>query len=402
MGENDREAREKQVVQREGPGFGTSSRLSRCECSYRGLRTHCTATVYIYLANDPLNIEEDLDWPDGSVVREQQDEEDRRFSENKWAWTSRGNSKQQGRPTETRACLGVLQCEMCKHFFRPLTDRRHCEAQIQQSPCPNGRCRVAGRIQHLPCEAKVFLYQINRAGKNVKVWEHSGNHTHVRPPQGRLSRREQDAVDQQVIRRPDATVFQLRTGDPAPGSVPLADINPTLANPRSARHAIDTSKSRLGLTTTTVKGGGLATLCDVTGLYEKLGMHFIVESSFSGPMYFALETPFMVEIIGESIGDWLAQDDSGPDARHHGFCTDGDHSFFCMGNLLATCAFSTVLSQWVPMAYTWILSLDTDHHRIHFHRLNQHILATTPAARFDPKYLTAVRTFYISFTWRVG
>ncbi|KAI1789317.1 hypothetical protein LXA43DRAFT_893128, partial [Ganoderma leucocontextum] len=232
-------------------------------------------------------------WPNGSVIREQQNADDRRYSENKWVWTSRGNSYRQER---------------------------------------------VGHIRHRGCEAKVFLYKIRRDGRDVK-------------------------------------------------------INPILANPRAARHAVETSKSRLGLVPHSVKGGGLATLRDVSGLHGKLGMRFIVDSSFSGPTYFALETPFILEIIQESVGDWLSQDESGPDAGRHGFCTDGDHSFFRMGNLLATCAFSTVLAQWVPVGYTWILSLDTDHHRVHFRRLNKHILAATPEARFHPKYLAAVMDF---------
>ena len=98
----------------------------------------------------------------------------------------------------------------------------------------------------------------------------------------------------------------------------------------------------------------------------------------------------MVNIIQESVEDWIAQDLSGPDAGRHGFVTDGDQSFFRQGTLLTTCAFSTTVNMWLPVLYSWIDGLDTEHHRPHFRSLNDAIIESA-GPDFHAKYLTAVR-----------
>ncbi|TBU52815.1 hypothetical protein BD310DRAFT_995754 [Dichomitus squalens] len=232
-------------------------------------------------------------WPQGWVLREKKGPDDFEWNENKWVWSSNGFSNRKG-------------------------------------------CKAIGAVDHIQCDAAVYIYEAQRDGQRFKVWEHS--------------------------------------------------------DPRAARNAVEKSKARLGLTSGGSKGGR-AVLRELGGLNNKLGMRFIIESSFSGPTYFTLESPFMLDVIRDSVQDWIVQDDSGSDAGRHGFCTDGDHSFFAgTGTLLATCAFSTVIQQWVPVLYTWIDALDTDHHRPHFRRLNKHILDVS-GEQFDPKYLTTIMDF---------
>ncbi len=294
-----------------------------------------------------------------------------------------------GHQAEARLCLGVYRCTSCGHLVRPRTSKTTRDKQRSEA-CPNGRCRVEGSLQPLECDAVAYHYKLERNGEQVQVWEQVGSHRHPRPPGGRVSLAEENAVDEQVKRRPDASAHQLRTGSGLPGSVPLVDINPSLSNPRAARYVVNKSMSRLGLQPSATAKGGLALLHDLGALPGKLGGRFIVESSFSGPTYFSIQTPFMETIIEESVEDWIAQDMSGPDAGRHGFVTDGDQSFFRQGTLLTTCAFSTTLNKWVPVLYTWIDGLDTEHHRPHFRRLNQSIVQCA-GVDFHEKLLTAVR-----------
>ncbi|TBU36908.1 hypothetical protein BD309DRAFT_984636, partial [Dichomitus squalens] len=337
----------------------------------------------------------DLDahyWPQGWVLREKKGPDDFEWNENKWVWSSNGFSNRKGVRTETRICMGVMRCRKCGHWLRPFTTKPKRLEQLHHTPCLNAQCKAIGAVDHIQCDAAVYIYEAQHDGQRFKVWEHSGMHVHVRPPREKMTRWEESAVDEQVLRRPGASVHQLRTGDATPGSVPLANINPRLADPRAARNAVEKSKARLGLTSGGSKGGR-AVLRELGGLNNKLGMRFIIESSFSGPTYFTLESPFMLNVIRDSVQDWIVQDDSGSDAGRHSFCTDGDHSFFAgTGTLLATCAFSTVIQQWVPVLYTWIDALDTDHHRPHFRRLNKHILDVS-GEQFDPKYLTTIMDF---------
>ena len=118
-------------------------------------------------------------------------------------------------------------------------------------------------------------------------------------------------------------------------------------------------------------------------MQSELGEHCIINSSFNGPTFFCFQTSFMQTVLSESVNFWL---DNGDAVTHdrNGFVTDGDHSFFREGNLLATCAFSTVLNAWCPVLYTWISRLDTNHNRPHFHELFR-LVHQSAKERFDPK-----------------
>lgn len=284
-------------------------------------------------------------------------------------------------------CLGVLRCELCGYLWRPLTQEASRTRQLTK-PCPNKRCGVEGTLEELLCEAVFFRYTEHRNGQPVYIWEHRGDHTHPRPPGGSLTHAEAIAVDEQVLRRPGATVHQLRTGDPAPGSVPLADISPTLANPRKARYAVAQSQARLGLHSNEGKGA-FAAVQALGDLNTKLGVRFVQESRVEGPTYFVLRTPFMDLTMRDSVVDWVADLQVGDDVGRHGLVIDGDHSFFRTGTLLATCAFNKVLGQWVPVLYSWILHLDIGHHRPHFRYLNASIVEAA-GRNFDKKHLCAV------------
>ena len=318
---------------------------------------------------------------------------DKAFRTSKWAWRSNGSEMYRGHKAEVRYCLGVFRCSVCGHLIRPNTNDTRRKEQLSKDKCKNRQCtednpsieEYAGK-----CDAEIHMWSEERDGATFLVWEHTGFHNHPHPPGGRMTVAEEAAVDHQVIRRPEASVHQLRTGDAAPGSVPLGEINPTLSNPRSARYAISKSQSRLGIQPSTASKGGLSVLYDLAGVEKKLGAPFIVESSFSGPTYFTLQTPFMVDIIGESVADWIKQDVHSPDSGRHGFVTDGDHTFFSQGTLLVTCAFSTMLGQWIPVLYTWVHSLDIAHHCPHFRQLNAAILHSA-GSDFQAKYLSAVR-----------
>ncbi|KAJ7337396.1 hypothetical protein DFH08DRAFT_812749 [Mycena albidolilacea] len=162
----------------------------------------------------------------------------------------------------------------------------------------NGKSPVAAHFRLVLRMGRWNIKPVTRNGVNYNVWEHEGEHdTHERPPGGSLSQSEQAQLDDQVCRRQTATVHQLQTGDTGLGSVPLADISATLANPRSARYHM----------------------------------------------------PFMDSLIKEAVEAWIADFAEGPEAGHHGFVTDGDMSFFRHGPLLATSVFSGGFTKWAPV-----------------------------------------------------
>jgi hypothetical protein len=155
----------------------------------------------------------------------------------------------------------------------------------------------------LKCDAKTMCFTTKRDGIQYSIWEHQGSHkSHPRPPGGHLSLRQQQAVDQQVMRHHDASAYQLRTGDRGPGSVPLPKISPALENARAARYAAQKSRKSLGIHLQSQKGGS-SLLRGFSQLTEGLSTPFLLESSISGPVYILLVTPFMSQIMGEAIDD---------------------------------------------------------------------------------------------------
>jgi hypothetical protein len=191
--------------------------------------------------------------------------------------------------------------------------------------CPDP---CGGSYTWLTCDAKTLRFIIKRRDIQYSVWEHLGSHeSHPRPPGGRLSLRQQQAVDQQVLRHHDASAYQLRTGDLGPGSVPLPNISPSLANARAALYAVHKSHENLGIHPRAQKGAG-SVLCSFTQLTTELSTSFLLDSSITGPVYILLATPFMSQIMNEAIDDWLVDPTDGPSVGRHGFVTDVDHSFF--------------------------------------------------------------------------
>ncbi|KAJ7261600.1 hypothetical protein C8J57DRAFT_1634681 [Mycena rebaudengoi] len=308
----------------------------------------------------------DLDWPTGNIRREcLSGTEERKWKKNKWVWRSTGTVQHDGHPAEVRACLGVFRCGTCGQLTRPKTQATTRRNQ-QSEGCKSRTCLIEAPLLHDQCDARAFHYSIIRAGVSMSIWEHSGDHSsHSRPPGGTLSKIEEQNIDLQVLRKHEANAHQLRTGDIGPGSIPLADISPLLANPRAARYQLAQSQARLGMLSGPAKGG-LALMASFADLAKRLSTPFIIDSCLSGPVYITLQTPFMDSIIAEAVESWIKDASEGPDAGRHGFVIDGDLSFFRQGPLLASCAFSITSNEWIPILYSWIHGHDTAHHRPHF------------------------------------
>ncbi|KAJ7347350.1 hypothetical protein DFH08DRAFT_699704, partial [Mycena albidolilacea] len=332
------------------------------------------------------------DWPTGHVRREVvKGEEDHKWKHNKWAWRSNGTVQHEGHAAELRICLGVFRCEGCGRFTRPKTQAASRQKQLENG-CTSRTCSLEAPLVHDRCEARSLHYKVERGGETILVWEHFGDHsTHERPPGGGLSKVQEDQIDLQVIRKQEANVHQLRTGDSGPGSVPLADISPGLANARAARYAVGKSQDRLGITASSLKGG-LATISAIGDLQKRLPTPFIRASSLSGPVFINLQTPFMDEIIKESVESWILDLTNGPTAARHGFVIDGDLTFFQMGTLLATCAYSMTSNEWTPVLYSWINHQDTAHHRPHFAHIFESVIKHA-GSRFNRKMLLCVMDF---------
>lgn len=328
---------------------------------------------------------DEIFWPNGHVRREciESEHADGRWRFSKWAWGSNGGSGM----TERCPCLGVIQCTNCARTIRPHTNTKSRNSQLDKI-CHS--CKSTGSLNHVKCKAISIRTVETQDGEreNLLVWTHSGHHLHNRPPGGRLSGYEKDSVDIQVLRNHDGTALQLRTGDQGPGSIPLAEINPKLAKPRAARYAVEQSKSRVGVNRAST--GGLSLLQELADLPKALGENCLPSSSLSNPTYICFQTEFMQKILQESVEAWLEEDDDGPSTARHGLVSDGDHSFFRAGTLLATCTFSPMLNTWCPVLYTWVNSLDIGHHRPHFRQMFEQIQMFS-GSEFDPKLLFNVR-----------
>lgn len=305
----------------------------------------------------------------------------------------------EGRRAEVRNCLGVFKCQHCGLCSRPKTEpgARTLQAQTR---CQGRQCTSGDPPILQTCRARTFHFTVNRDGIIWSVWEHFGDHaSHDRPPGGPLSKFQEEEVDKQVSRHHEASAHQLRTGDTGPGSVPLADISPTLANPRSARYQMAQSQARLGIAPASPVKGGLAVLHSFGALQKKLKTPFMIDSSIHGPIYVMVQTPFMDKLIKDAVEDWIEETHTGSEDARHGFVTDGDHSFFRDGVLLATCVFSKVLNCWAPVLYTWIDGLDIAHHRPHF-QTTFRAVAKYSGSQFERKFLLHVCTL-IFFTFSV-
>lgn len=303
---------------------------------------------------------------------------------------------------ERRGCLGVYQCTSCQQLVRPKTQRDARKAQLYGN-CPNRRCQAQESLENRSCKA--YTLHWTEAGEDdpaVEIWEHHGTHDHPHPPGGStLTRAEEKALDEQVSRRPDASAHQLRTGTTAPGSVPLGNVAPTLADSRKARYEVGKSQERQGIQTkASSKQSGATFIAAVAKLEaDKLDEGFIINSSCSNPAYyFSLQNAHMKQVLSEAIDDWILASSEGPGAGRHGFVTDGDHSFFRFGTLLATCAFNVRTNTWAPVLYTWVCRMDTAHHKVHFQNLNRCVIKAA-GANFDRKMLINVRHVHLIAVW---
>ncbi|KAJ6465938.1 hypothetical protein C8R47DRAFT_45502 [Mycena vitilis] len=337
-----------------------------------------------------------FNYPTGSVRREAiAGKEAKRWNYSKWVWRSIGKSAHNGRSAETRACMGVFVCVQCNRVTRPLTQVDSRKKQVAAG-CTSTKCSSTEPLQHQSCKARSYHYKISRNNIDYLVWEHEGEHdAHKRPPGGSITQSEQAQLDQQLRRRQTASVHQLRTGDSGPGSVPLADISPALANPRSARYHVSQSQERIGIPSSTSAKGGLAFFQSFSALRKKIDIPFIVDSSLSGPAFISFQTPFMESLIKDAVEAWIVDFAEGPEAGRHGFVTDGDMSFFRHGPLLASCVFSGGFLKWAPVLYTWIEQQDTAHHRTHFRCLFKSVIKYA-GARFHRELLLNVMDFSVA------
>ncbi|KAK7047011.1 hypothetical protein R3P38DRAFT_3423671 [Favolaschia claudopus] len=333
-----------------------------------------------------------FDYPVGYARRECiKGQEPDKWNKTQWVWRSSGPAKHGIHDAELRKCVGVLRCASCGRLTRPLTQTPGREKQIRAG-CTSRTCSIEQPLLEDLCDARAFHYKIQHGTSTTLVWEHYGDHaSHQRPPRSGLSKFEQDQLDLQVQRRPGATVHALRTGDIVPGSVPLADISPCLANPKAARYAVGKSQARLGIVSQSVKGG-LASISAIGDLQTRLPTPFIVASSLANPTHITLQTPFMDDIIRECVESWLLDPEQGPTATRHGFVIDGDLSFFQLGTLLATCAFSMTSYEWIPVLYSWINRQDTAHHRPIFAHLFKCVIKHA-GSRFQRKLLLSVMDY---------
>ncbi|KAL1942572.1 hypothetical protein VTO73DRAFT_6174 [Trametes versicolor] len=349
--------------------------------------TQLTGTLHGHVSTaTPVSAEEqaadEFNWPHGDVVRERlhiTGDDNKCWKRTLWAWRSNGKTWHMGERAERRRCLGVMLCVHCGRPARPKTDVNAKAKQLILG-CPRPACPRDTLEVTAECYAETLHYQIEHDGERYDIWKHFGQHLHPRRPRnGYLSKAEEIALQAQIKRRPDANAHQLRTGDMAPDSTPLADITPALADPRRVRASS--------------KGGG-PLLHTLANLNKELGTTFLVHSGFTDRAFFILQTPFMARVIAQAGFNWLddfALDGSKTGARN-AHLTDGDHSYFRDGLLLTTCAFHLRLCAWVPVLYTWIDGQSAEDHRPHFRWLNAAIVSSA-GSRFEPKLLSAVMDF---------
>jgi len=307
------------------------------------------------------------------------------WKQTKWVWRSNGKVPYNGRMVERRSCVGVIECSSCQRPVKTKTQAGSRRTTLEE-PC----VKCGGSLHQIPCSVTSYHFEsIDQNGEPSKVWEHHGHHQHSRPPASRISPHERNLIETQIQLNPDASTLKIRTGTATIDSIPLGNINPVLTNPRAARYAVSRAREAVGARPSGT--GGFWILLALGNMQAELGEHCIINSSFNGPTFFCFQTTFMRTVLSESVNFWL---DNGDAVTHdrNGFVTDGDHSFFREGNLLATCAFSTVLNAWCPVLYTWISRLDTDHHRPHFYELfkSVHLAA---GERFDSKLFFNVSVF---------
>jgi hypothetical protein len=181
-------------------------------------------------------------------------------------------------------------------------------------------------------------------------------------------------------------------GNTIPGSVPLAKISPSLANPHAVHYRISKSQSCLGISPAPDLKGGLAFIKAFIAKQSELDTLFLIDSSLYGPTYLTFQTPWMKERLHDAVNSWHNFSMETHLTGRHGYVTDGDHSYFLEGTLNVTCAYDLIMLAWLPVLYTWILRLDTVHHRLHFQTIAKQVTGYTEHNNipFDKKFLLQV------------
>lgn len=304
---------------------------------------------------------------------------------------STGRQIWRGRQTPRTACLGVLVCAErgCGWVTRPLTTKSRRDEQLTRT-CGREGCESISHV-HIKCDAAVYVYEEKDTdtGEVYSVWEHVGEHRHASPPGGPVTTGEKAQVDAQVVRRPGASAHALRTGDPLPGSVPLADINPKLADPRTARYQLQKSQERMGILASGSSRGGFSGMETLKKLKDEFKGTFIVDMPFLEEFVIVFQNDWMRQRLCRNVDLWSAEREGEQFSSlpvQFGAVTDGDHKFFKSGTLILTCVFDTTLEGWVPVLYTWVDRQDTDHLRHHFRWLFRCIIEHA-GDKFDPKML---------------
>lgn len=248
-------------------------------------------------------------------------------------------------------------------------------------------------LELISCDAYTLYL---RKGDTLR-WEHHGIHVHPRPPKGgKLSKSQCRLVDEQVSRHPTVTAHTLRNGLPVPGSIPLGEIHPALTSAEKARYEREKSLKRQGIASSVGSKNPFLVFEAIANFQDQVSGSFIISSSMTNPAYYSIQTDWMRTMLTLSVEDWLTQP-SGPSETRHGFVTDGDHTFFRFGTLVATCAFSLDMNKWVPVLYTWVMRQDTLHFRAHFRTLNKCIIEAS-GPRFDMRMLSGV--IILLLVWR--
>ncbi|KAF6749824.1 hypothetical protein DFP72DRAFT_818408 [Ephemerocybe angulata] len=336
-------------------------------------------------------------WPSGNLERDGPEENRDSIKFNHYLWKSNGRHKHRGwEGVDVRKCLGVNRCPQCGKTTRPASysSKAARYARNADRPCDSPGCRGKNVVPvEILCTAKSFHWvTIDKSGTRIFHWDHEGRHDHDRPPPKALSPTEKAQLDEQVLRNPNATAHQLRTGTLAPGSTPLHEISPVLAGPDAARYQLVQSKRRSGFATVATTTGIIRDTKTLSSLSDKdSGAPFLVASSINSPTHMIFQTPWMRDCLNEAVHEWETEP-LGTDGRH-GLVTDANESYFNDGHLVTTCAFNSVLLAWVPVLYTWILRQDANHYRPHFQYLFKGIVDCLGQTQFDKKYLLNVMDF---------
>ncbi|KAJ7200970.1 hypothetical protein C8J57DRAFT_1486534 [Mycena rebaudengoi] len=320
-------------------------------------------------------------WPDGNVKLEcTTGQEPMGWDDEGWKWRSTG-SRKGGLPADAsrvdkRVCLGVFHCScigsdgLPNRFYRPKSAKGARDKQHEDI------CHICRRnLIHVPCSATLIYYQyVNDTGVSQAVRQHTGNHSHSRPPVTKLSQNELEALDQQIS---------------------IGEIAPILLNSRKARHEVEKSKVRQQiLAPPSSRNSGFQLLQSFSSLKESFETPWIVKADLLDRQFICMQTPFMRDVLlRDSVQSWHTENLE-PESGRHGIITDGTHDFFKEGVLLTSLVFSQVVLRWVV-----VLMWTTIHP--HFSQLVNVIAEICTAGlgyTFDDQLFSAVKEFRIVAT----